>query len=72
MYMNIRLLKAFPRCKVKISGNLINLQKSIYIASFTILILDPLEKPFSFALNIINIYKIMIVNKIRSALKSSY
>lgn len=60
VYMNIWLLEAFPRCKVEISGNLINLQKSIYIASFTILIFDPLKKPFSFTLSAINIYTNMI------------
>lgn len=64
VYMNVWLLKAFPRCKVKVSGNLINLQKSIYIASFAVLLFDPLEKSFSFALNAINIYKNTTINKI--------
>ena len=41
---------------MEISSNLINLQKSVYIASFTILIFDPLKKPFSFALNVIKIW----------------
>jgi len=53
MYMNTRLLKTLPRCKMKISSHLINFQEPINVASLTFFIFNPLEKSLSFALNVI-------------------
>lgn len=42
MYMNIRLLKAFPRCKMKIPSYLVNFQEPVYITSFTFFLFNSL------------------------------
>ena len=50
MHMNIWLVKAFPKGKMKISSHFINFKWSMNITSFTFLIFYLLDKTFPFAL----------------------